>query len=166
MLVHIFIPGGHSSTNVSFLLVHIQDFSCLGCQGWIDVQQPVCQIFVYRTFADTKSSGSLPYGSIMFYDIMCHLYDPLFDGALLIRICFHTPLPILCLYIVCRRRAFYLLLGDFYFFNLTPSQFHLFHYISVLPQNFRHLFCLQPHGSCIFIGMYSDEAGVFPEIPV
>lgn len=77
------------------------------------------------TFADTKSSGSLPYGSIMFYDIMCHLYDPLFDGALLIRICFHTPLPILCLYIVCRRGAFYLLLGDFYLFNLAPLSIHL-----------------------------------------
>ena len=123
--VHIFIPGSHPSANVPFLLVHIQDFSCLGCQGWIDVPQPVCQIFVHRTFADTKSSGSLPYGSIMFYDIMCHLYDPLFDGALLIRICFHTPLPILCLYIVCRRGAFYLLLGDFYLFNLAPLSIHL-----------------------------------------
>lgn len=81
-LMQILLFGCKSPTNVSFRLVHIQNFSCLACKGWINLDKTFCNVFMYRTFTNSKFFRCLPYCCIFLDYIISNINCPFFYVSL------------------------------------------------------------------------------------
>ncbi len=53
-LVEVLFLRGKSSTNMPLLFIDIQHFSCFLRKSRVNLQQPIRNIFMYRTLADSK----------------------------------------------------------------------------------------------------------------
>ena len=79
MHMQVLLPGGKSSTNVSFFFIHIQNFACLSGKRWINLNQTLRDIFMHRTLTDSEFLRCLSYRCFCFYYVMCNLHCTLFD---------------------------------------------------------------------------------------
>ena len=79
VLVQIFFPGGKSTTDVAFLLVHVKNFADALSQSRVDLLQAVGAVFMYRTLTNSKFLRSLTHSGFMFDDIICDFYCPLLN---------------------------------------------------------------------------------------
>ena len=77
-LMQIFFPCCQSAPDMPLWLIHIQNFSCLGCQGRIDLGETFCYIFMYRTLANPKFFSCLPHSGIFLNYIISYIDCPLF----------------------------------------------------------------------------------------
>ena len=109
--MQIFLPGGHSSSNMSFLLVNIQHTPDFLCHGRIDLLETFGTVFMYRTLTDSKFFSCLTNGCFCFYDIICNFYCTLFD------IIFQKKTPPKSLFLQCMRGSF--VVCNFLFFIST-----------------------------------------------
>ncbi len=104
MHMQIFLPGSKSATDVTFFFIHIQNLTCLSRQCRIDLNQPVCYIFMYCTLTNPKFFRRLSYCRFCFYYVMCNLHCTFFDIIL------QRKIP--------RRHRFYSVCGGFMWYVL------------------------------------------------
>ena len=104
MHMQIFLPGSKSATDVTFFFIHIQNLTRLSRQCRIDLDQPVCHIFMYCTLTDSKFFRRLSYCRFCFYYVMCNLHCTFFDIIL------QRKIP--------RRHRFYSVCGGFMWYVL------------------------------------------------
>lgn len=96
MFMQIFLSRSHPPADMTLGLVHVKDSSCPSGEGWIDLEQALCHIFMYGRLAHSKLLRRLSHGHTVFYDIIRNLHRPLFNIILHIK----TP-HIHCFYNVC-----------------------------------------------------------------
>lgn len=87
MMCHmqILLPGGHTTADMPLLFIDIQYLSDLTGQCGVDLYHSVGTVLMYRTLAYPKSCGCLPYGRLVFNDIMCYFNRPFFNVILQVR---------------------------------------------------------------------------------
>ena len=79
VFVQIFFPGGQSAPDMPLGFVDIQHFSRLPGQGGIDLQETLCDVFMYRTLTDPKLFCRLPYCRIVVYNVFCDFHSSLLN---------------------------------------------------------------------------------------
>ena len=104
MLMKILLFRSKSTTDMPFRLILIQHLPCLPRQCRIDLDQPVCHIFMYCTLTDPKFFRRLSYCRFCFYYVMCNLHCTFFDIIL------QRKIP--------RRHRFYSVCGGFMWYVL------------------------------------------------
>lgn len=91
----------HPASDMSFGFIDVKNFSGAGSKGWINMEQAFGYVLMYRAFAYAKTSGSLPYGSIILNNVFRHRNRPFLDLRLM-QIIFSQKLPLKwCLYNLC-----------------------------------------------------------------
>ena len=88
-----------SSTDMTLLLVYIEDLPHFHCQGWIDHSETFYTVFVHRTLAYPKFFRRLPHRCPGLNYVTCYFHCPLFN------IIFQRKIP--------RRHCFYSVCGGF-----------------------------------------------------
>ena len=74
MLMKIFLSCSHPSPDMALRLIHIQHLARLPRQGGVDLEEPLGDIFMYRTLADSKLLRRLPHSRVILYDIISNLH--------------------------------------------------------------------------------------------
>ena len=97
--VKILLSGGHSSPDMALWFIDIQNLPGLGSQFGVYLNQTICDIFMYRTLADSKFFRCLPYRGIRLNDITCNLYRPL------LNIIFQREITPQTLFLQCMRKS-------------------------------------------------------------
>ena len=78
----IFMPCGRAPAQMALLLIHAQHLLHLVVQGVVLLFQAVCNILVYRLFADTECLGRAAHGGAGLRDVLAQLHCPFFRIAL------------------------------------------------------------------------------------
>ena len=120
----IFFLCCHSSADMTFGFIHINNLAgfCRKCR--IHLAQPVRDILVNGRFWNSVMFGSLPHSCLMFNDIVCDFHGSFFN------ISFQKNTPaFLCLYSLCKDMFAYYLLSDLLptktlLSQPVPQQFH------------------------------------------
>ena len=99
--MQIFLPRGHSSPDMPFRLIDLQDLPGLTGQQRIDPSQSLGHILMYRAFTDTEFLGGFPHGGVVLDDLVSHFHGPFFDLFMLVKmIAVHILLRDSCFYII------------------------------------------------------------------
>lgn len=75
MLMKIFLSRRHPAPDVPLGLIRVQHLAGLGGKGWIDLDEPVGDIFMYCTLTDSEFLCCLPYCSVMIDDIISDVHS-------------------------------------------------------------------------------------------
>lgn len=76
--MQIFLPRRHPASDMPLLLVHIKNCTHFGGHRRVELCETLCNIFMYRTLADSKFFRRLPDRRLVFNDIICNTQYPLF----------------------------------------------------------------------------------------
>ena len=77
VLMKILLSRSHPSPDMALRFIHIQHFACFSRQGRVDLEEPLGDIFMYRTLADPKLLRRLPHSRIILYYIISNFYGSL-----------------------------------------------------------------------------------------
>lgn len=79
MLMQILLSGSKSAPDMALRLICIKHPSGCQSQRWVDLNEPLCHIFMYCTLTNPKLLRSLPHSCIILYNIACDFHGSLFD---------------------------------------------------------------------------------------
>ena len=77
MLMQIFLSRSHPAPNMPLRLIHVQYLPRFPGKGRVDLEEPLGDIFMYRTLADPKLLRRLPHSRIILYYIISNFYGSL-----------------------------------------------------------------------------------------
>lgn len=79
MLMKILLSCSHPAPDVALRFVGVKNLSGFTGKGWVNLEEPFGDIFMYRTLTNPKLLRCLPHGSIIFYYIICNFYCSLLN---------------------------------------------------------------------------------------
>ncbi len=74
MLMKIFLSRSHPAPDVALRFVGVKHLACFPGQGWVDLEEPLGDILMYRTLTDPKLFRCLPHRRIVLYNIIRNLH--------------------------------------------------------------------------------------------
>lgn len=97
MLMQIFLPCGKPTPDMPLGFIYIQHLPGLRRQVGVDIEKPLCNVFMNCRLADPKALGGLPHGCIVLYNIICYLNgsfgDVILQGVSLQKSFLHPMIP-------------------------------------------------------------------------
>jgi len=79
MLMQILFSGCKTTSDMTFLFIHIQNLPDFACQSGIQLSETIRAVLMYRTLTDSKLLRRLTYGCLCLNNIFCNFHCPLFD---------------------------------------------------------------------------------------
>ena len=77
--MQIFFSGSKSAADMPFGFVGIEHLAGLGRKSRIDLNEPLGNVLMYSTFADSEFFCRLPYSGVAFYDIIGDFHGSFFN---------------------------------------------------------------------------------------
>ena len=79
MLMKIFLSRSHPAPDVALRFVGVKHLACFPGQGWVDLEEPLGDILMYRTLTDPKLLRRLPHSRVIFNYIYSNLHGSLLN---------------------------------------------------------------------------------------
>lgn len=74
MLMKILLSRSHPSPDMALRFIHIQHLSRFPRQRWVDLEEPLGDIFMYRTLTNPELLRSLPHSRVILNYIISNLH--------------------------------------------------------------------------------------------
>lgn len=74
MLMQILLSRSHPAPDMPLRLIHIQHLPRFPGKGRVDLEEPLSDIFMYRTLTDPKLLRRLPHSRVILYNIISNLH--------------------------------------------------------------------------------------------